>query len=116
MHCNSALNPKQFPFVKVLWGITYLALLSLVASGSSTPDFTAAHKEAVEILTNFIKVDTSNPPGNETNGAQFLKTHLDRAGIFSEILELEPGRGNLVARLKGNGKKRPLLLMGHIDV
>jgi acetylornithine deacetylase/succinyl-diaminopimelate desuccinylase-like protein len=102
--------------MKVLWGIANLTLLSLPIFGAQTPDFVAAHKEAVGILTNFIKVDTSNPPGNETKGAQFLKAYLDRANIPSEILELEPGRGNLVARLKGNGKKKPLLLMGHIDV
>lgn len=102
--------------MKVLWGIANVILLSLAAVAVPTPDFAAAHKETIEILTNFIKVDTSNPPGNETKGAQFLKMYLDRAGIPSEIVELEPGRGNLVARLKGSGKKKPLLLMGHIDV
>src|SRR5688500_85143 len=83
---------------------------------AATPDFEAAHKETIEILSGFIKVDTSNPPGNETKGAEFLKGYLDRAGVPSEILELEPRRGNLVARIKGNGKKKPLLLMGHLDV
>jgi len=80
------------------------------------PDFAAARDETVQILSGFIKVDTSNPPGNETKGAQYLKAILDRDGIASEILELEPTRGNIVARLKGNGKKKPLLLMGHLDV
>src|ERR1044071_5481469 len=80
------------------------------------PDFQAARDETVQILSGFIRVDTSNPPGNETKGAEYLKAILDREGIPSEIFELEPGRGNIVARLKGNGKKRPLLLMGHIDV
>ena len=70
----------------------------------------------MEILSGFIKVDTVNPPGNETRGAEFLKAYLDKAGIPSEIFELEPRRGNLVARIKGNGKKKPLLLMGHLDV
>ena len=80
------------------------------------PDFAAVREEAVRILSGFIQVDTSNPPGNETKGAEYLRSILDREGIPSEIFELEPGRGNIVARLKGNGKKRPLLLMGHIDV
>ena len=100
--------------MKLSW-IT-LILASAVAGACAAPDFDAAHKEAVEILTGFIRVDTSNPPGNETQGAEFLKTYLDKAGIRSEIFELEPRRGNLVARIKGNGKKKPLLLMGHIDV
>jgi len=81
-----------------------------------TPDFAAARDEVVRILTGFVRVDTSNPPGNETKGAEYLKGFLDREGIASEIFEKEPGRGNIVARLKGNGRKRPILLMGHIDV
>jgi acetylornithine deacetylase/succinyl-diaminopimelate desuccinylase-like protein len=80
------------------------------------PDFAAARNEVVRILTGFVHVDTSNPPGNETKGAEYLKSILDREGIASEIFEKEPGRGNIVARLKGNGSKKPILLMGHIDV
>jgi acetylornithine deacetylase/succinyl-diaminopimelate desuccinylase-like protein len=83
---------------------------------ATAPDFTAAREEMLHILTGFIRVDTSNPPGNETRGAEYLKAFLDREGIASEILELEKGRGNLIARLKGSGKARPLALMGHIDV
>jgi acetylornithine deacetylase/succinyl-diaminopimelate desuccinylase-like protein len=80
------------------------------------PDFAAAHQEVIEMLVGFIRVNTTNPPGNETEGALFLKRYLDREGIPSEILEKEAGRGNLVARLRGTGTKKPILLMGHIDV
>jgi acetylornithine deacetylase/succinyl-diaminopimelate desuccinylase-like protein len=101
--------------ITALWAVP-----SRVTAQSPTriaaPDFTAAREETIRNLAGFIKVDTSNPPGNETEGAKYLKAILDREGIASEIFELEPGRGNLVARLKGNGKKKPLLLMGHIDV
>jgi len=72
--------------------------------------------EAAEILVNLIKVNTSNPPGNETQAAQYVKGLLAAQGIPSEIFESAPGRGNLVARLKGNGKARPLMLMAHLDV
>ena len=64
----------------------------------------------------FVRIDTSNPPGNETRGAEFLKAILDKAGIPAELLGDNPARLNLVARLKGSGKKRPLVLMGHLDV
>jgi acetylornithine deacetylase/succinyl-diaminopimelate desuccinylase-like protein len=95
----------------------FLPLFFILASASAAqPDFKGALQETADILSGFIKVDTSNPPGNETKGAAYLKTFFDREGIPSEILELEPGRGNIVARLKGNGSKKPLLLMGHIDV
>jgi len=85
-------------------------------ASAALADLAKAHDEAVRMLSGFLKIDTSNPPGNETKGAQYLKNILDREGIPSEILELEPGRGNLIGRLKGNGQKKPLLLMGHIDV
>lgn len=104
--------------------LTLAAALALLASSSlarpfekiPVPDFAAARDEVVKILSGFVRIDTSNPPGNETKGAEYLKAILDREGIQSEIFEMEPGRGNIVARLKGNGKKKPLLLMGHIDV
>lgn len=103
--------------MKVRCCILVLAMAwSVTGFTAAAPDFDAAHKEVMEILTGFIRVDTVNPPGNETSGAEFLKTYLDKAGISSQILELEPRRGNLVARIKSNGKKKPLLLMGHIDV
>jgi len=73
-------------------------------------------QRAVEFLTGLVKIDTSNPPGHETLAAQYIKSILDREGIPSEIFESAPGRGNLVARLKGNGSKKPLLLLGHLDV
>ena len=84
--------------------------------GASVPDFREARDEAVRFLSEYLRIDTVNPPGNETRGAQYLKSILAREGIPSEIFELAPGRGNLVARLKGNGTKKPVLIMGHIDV
>jgi acetylornithine deacetylase/succinyl-diaminopimelate desuccinylase-like protein len=62
------------------------------------------------------RIDTSNPPGNETKAASFLKAIVDKEGIPSEIFTLMPRRGNLVARIKGNGRARPVLLMAHLDV
>ena len=83
---------------------------------AAQPDFETARNETVSTLVGLIRIDTSNPPGNESKAAEYLKSILDQDGIPSEILEKVPGRGNLVARIKGNGKKRPLLLMGHTDV
>jgi acetylornithine deacetylase/succinyl-diaminopimelate desuccinylase-like protein len=108
------MNP--FLHVVVRWlGIAACAI-SPTLGAIPTPDFNAAREETVKILSGFVRVDTSNPPGNETKGAEYLKSFLDREGIPSEILALEPSRGNLIARLKGNGHKKPLLLMAHLDV
>jgi acetylornithine deacetylase/succinyl-diaminopimelate desuccinylase-like protein len=76
----------------------------------------AARTETIRFLTDLVKIDTSNPPGNEGKAAEYIKSVLDKEGIASEIFESAPGRGNLVARIKGNGSKRPLMLMGHLDV
>ena len=98
---------------------TSVALLLLAAQSSAQqaqPDFAAAQNEAVKFLGELVKIDTSNPPGNETRAAEYIKNTLAAEGIPAQIYESAPGRGNVVARLKGTGKKRPLLLMGHLDV
>lgn len=86
------------------------------AGGGRVPDWERAGEEVVQILSGLIRLDTSNPPGNESKAASYLQEVLHGEGIESEILEAQPGRGNLVARLRGSGKSRPLLLMAHTDV
>ena len=68
------------------------------------------------MLSAYLQVDTINPPGLETRGAEFLAEVLRREGIESEIHEFAPGRGSLVARLRGSGDEPPVCLMSHIDV
>ena len=74
------------------------------------------HARALELLRALIRVDTTNPPGNETEAAQLLQVALEPAGVQTQIIESAPGRGNLVARLRGSGEAPPLMLMGHLDV
>jgi acetylornithine deacetylase/succinyl-diaminopimelate desuccinylase-like protein len=70
--------------------------------------------EARVILEQLASVDTSH--GGETNALRPLAEKLKSAGIAAEIVESAPGRGNLVARIKGNGTRKPLMLLAHIDV
>ena len=86
------------------------------AQQSLAPDFDALGFEAAERLAEYIRIRTVNPPGNETAGAKWLQQVLAREGVASQIFESAPGRGNLYARLKGNGSKRPIILLSHIDV
>ena len=79
-------------------------------------DWNSLQPEIFEYYSSLVRIDTSSPPGNETKAAQYLKSILEKEGIPARIYELEPGRGNVVARLKGNGSKRPILIMGHLDV
>lgn len=69
-----------------------------------------------QYLVDLIRLDTSNPPGNESKVAIYLKQVADANSIPAELLGDDPKRLNLVARLKGNGKNKPLLLMAHSDV
>lgn len=73
-------------------------------------------QRVLDVLRDLIRLDTTNPPGNETAAARYLADLLAPAGIETEVVESAPGRGNLIARLRGTGEAQPLLLMGHLDV
>ncbi|MCP4815359.1 MAG: M20/M25/M40 family metallo-hydrolase, partial [Planctomycetaceae bacterium] len=79
-------------------------------------DWDAIGEEAINHLVNLVQIDTTNPPGNETHAANYVKAALAEDGIDSELFALDPDRANLVARINGNGSKRPILIMGHTDV
>lgn len=80
-------------------------------------DWTAARDEAAQFLSAYVRVDTSNPPGNETAGAAFLADLLTREGIENTSWEFAPGRSNLMARLRSdNPQEAPLCLLSHLDV
>lgn len=82
-------------------------------------DWNALARESQSILEDYLRINTTNPPGNELLAARFLKGILDREGIEAEILdtvELGPNRANLYARLKGNGSKKAIALVHHMDV
>src|SRR6185312_8739325 len=71
-------------------------------------------QQQAEILRHFralVQIDTTNPPGNETKAVDYLKKVLEDEGIPTQTFALDPNRTNLVARLKGNGSKKPLLIM-----
>ena len=72
--------------------------------------------ETVELLAQLIRADTSNPPGNETRGAQVIAGYLAGHGVASELVGPDPDRLSLIARLAGSGGGPSLLLLGHTDV
>jgi acetylornithine deacetylase/succinyl-diaminopimelate desuccinylase-like protein len=79
-------------------------------------DWQAVGAESIGHLVELVQIDTSNPPGNESEVVKYLEEVLQIEGIPSKRYALEEARANLVARIKGNGSKRPILLMGHTDV
>jgi acetylornithine deacetylase/succinyl-diaminopimelate desuccinylase-like protein len=72
--------------------------------------------EAVDLLQKLIRVDTTNPPGNETAAAELLRDYLEAAGVECELHARVPERANLVARIRGSGEGPSLALLSHTDV
>ncbi len=71
---------------------------------------------AVDLFREFIRIDTTNPPGNEEDAVTFLDEYLDKAGIPTEVFHVAPKRANLLARISGKNKGKPVILLSHIDV
>src|SRR6185436_15399675 len=80
------------------------------------PDWPAVTAETIRHLQTLLRMDTTNPPGNEMVAAEYLAGVLQREGIEPLVFESTPGRGNVIARLKGSGEAPPLLLYSHTDV
>ena len=96
---------------------TVVATLATLGSAQSLqPDRKSLEEEALRHFQAILRLDTSNPPGNEALVVEYLDGILKQAGIETRIIGRDPKRSNLVARLRGNGSKRPLLIMGHTDV
>jgi acetylornithine deacetylase/succinyl-diaminopimelate desuccinylase-like protein len=97
------------------------ALLALVAAGAAfaqvpTVDWNQQQAELLRHYRAIVQLDTSNPPGNETRVAEYLKKVFEAEGIPAQTYALDASRANVVARIKGNGKKRPMLILAHEDV
>jgi acetylornithine deacetylase/succinyl-diaminopimelate desuccinylase-like protein len=105
--------PAQIAIATVLLAT---ATLSAQAKDPYPVDWKKAGAEALDHFTDLLRIDTSNPPGNESKAALYLKQVLEKEGISCRLFALEPDRANLVARLKGSGAKKALLVMGHTDV
>jgi acetylornithine deacetylase/succinyl-diaminopimelate desuccinylase-like protein len=100
-----------------------LILIAAPAAAQPVParpvDWPALQAEAVQILSEYIRINTTNAPGNEKAGAEYLARILEREGIEAQILDEEvlgAGRANLYARLRGDGSKKAIALVHHMDV
>lgn len=98
-------------------------LLCLLLSAAYVPTRAAndikwdqVQREALELFIQYLKLDTTNPPGNEIRAAQFFAAICQREGIEHQVFEPLPGRGTLWARVKGDDSRRPVILLNHTDV
>ena len=78
-------------------------------------DWKAVETETLQHFQALVRLDTTNPPGNETRAVEYLKQVLDKEGLPYQVFAGDASRANLVVRIKGNGRKRPILVMGHTD-
>ena len=87
----------------------------LLAQGPAQPDWKALEQETLGHFQSLVRIETMDPPGREELAADYVVQALKKEGIPTQTFTLETGRTNVVARLKGGGRRRPLLLMGHLD-
>jgi acetylornithine deacetylase/succinyl-diaminopimelate desuccinylase-like protein len=92
-----------------------LPLAFLLPAIAQTPDWTKVNDEAMRHYQALVRIDSTDPPGNETKVADYVKKVLESESIPVIIAAKDPARANVIARLKGNGSKKPLLIMGHSD-
>jgi acetylornithine deacetylase/succinyl-diaminopimelate desuccinylase-like protein len=92
-----------------------LASVTLSTQSRFQPDWTTLQDETMRHFQALLRFDTTDPPGGEEPAAMYLKDVLEKEGIPVQTFTLEPKRTNVVARLKGSGRRRPLLIMAHTD-
>jgi len=97
-------------------GLLLMSMSTALAQTEPVIDWSAVDAETLRHFQALVRFDTSDPPGNELPAAEYLRQALAGDGVPVEIFALESNRPNVVARLKGSGRKRPLLIMGHTDV
>ncbi len=102
----------NFRFLFIVPLIAYSAL----KAQTKQPDWKAVEEETMQHFQALLRMNTSDPPGIELPAVEYMKSVLEKEGIEVKTFSLDPKRPNLVARLRGNGKKRPILIMGHTDV
>ena len=124
MAIGAGVAPRRFAPYHLAMRLPSVALSIIIAlaatrpavAQSLQPKWSDVERETLEHFQALLRLDTRNPPGNERRAADYLKSVFDREGIPARILALDSNRTNVVARLKGTGRKRPLLIMGHTDV
>jgi len=103
--------------LSLLLALTFFSATAVNAQNSEAKiDWPHYQDMAVDLMQKYLRINTSNPPGNEIEAAKFFKALFDQNDIANEIFEYKPARANIIARLKGNGSKRPIILLSHMDV
>src|SRR3954471_10756944 len=106
----------MFMYKKPLLVLLGCCFFAFAMAQPAIQDWSKIEEETMVHFQAILRCNTQTPGGSEKPAVEYLKTVLEREGVEVKIFSLDPAHPNLVARLKGNGKKRPLLVMGHTDV
>ncbi|MBD3166599.1 M20/M25/M40 family metallo-hydrolase [bacterium] len=96
--------------------LTLMQLPALFSTSAAEPDYEDIGREAARILADLVRINTTNPPGNESKAVDYLARLFDREGVLYVRTAEVDGRENIIARYHGSGEKRPILLYSHTDV
>jgi acetylornithine deacetylase/succinyl-diaminopimelate desuccinylase-like protein len=120
---NASGTPKAWGKLRPLRLLLVLAAVSFCASAQTqlddhfrAIDWLPYQDETVQLMREYLRINTSNPPGNELAAAEFFHRLFGRAGIPNTIYPYAPGHADFYAVLKGDGTLRPLILLNHMDV
>jgi acetylornithine deacetylase/succinyl-diaminopimelate desuccinylase-like protein len=114
---SSGTNPDRLPVrAQASHAPAAAAVAAPTCPRALALDMQAIGAEVSCLLSRYVQLDTSNPPGNESLGADFVKSYLAGEGIATQIIESAPGRANVIARLEGKSRGQALLLVHHMDV
>src|SRR5579864_7553464 len=125
MHKGGTLRSNCFRGFRLLLvtGLATCAVLWGADAALPSTRIPAEHKQqytdlAVTLMQQYLRIDTTNPPGNEMKAAEFFKKIFDQEGIENRVFEIAPGRADLWARIPHTGGqgKRPIILLNHMDV
>lgn len=104
------------PHVARLAALCLAIVVRMPAASAAEPDWSGLTDEATRLLSRYVAIDTTNPPGNELPAANFLRSVLAADGVQATLYPSAENRANLLARIPGRGQAAPLLLLHHMDV
>ncbi len=97
--------------------VTNFVIMIMLTNIAAGQDWEAVGDETVSMFREYLSINTANPPGDVSGAAEFYRTVLEHAGIETDLhwTDRANGKVNVVARIKGTGNKRPLMLLNHLD-
>jgi len=104
------------PVSSIAVGVVLVASLGLHCRRVEGVEESPAQREALKYLVDYLRIDTSNPPGRETAAARYLESLLRAAGLDAQLVGSDPARRSVYARIKSGSNAPALLLLHHLDV